>query len=80
MNPKESTGRKNPLRRKNFLSRLIQLEEKLMSENYDFSVIEELVITYTVRRLISNWSSSTTSSRTPSRTISQRRSRSCSAP
>lgn len=48
---------------KDFLSRLIHLEGKLMSENYKYSVIEELVIIYTVR-IISNWSSTTTSPRT----------------
>lgn len=49
MNNKDRSGGKNPLRNKDFLSRLIHLEGKLMSDNYDYSVIEELVITYTVK-------------------------------
>ena len=42
-----NTG-KNPLENKEFLSRLIFLEGKLMSDNYDYSVVEELIIIYTV--------------------------------
>ena len=59
----QKSGRKNPMDNKEFLSRLIHLEGKLMSENYKYSVIEELVIIYTVK-MISNWWSTTTSRRT----------------
>ena len=48
MEDKNSSSGKNPLSNKEFLSRLVQLEEKLMSDNYDYLVIQELVITYTV--------------------------------
>jgi len=57
MQSKSKNGSKNPLKNKDFLSRLIHLEGKLMSDNYDYSVIEELVIAYTVN-IIRNSSNS----------------------
>jgi hypothetical protein len=72
MDTKVRSGSKNPLENKEFLSRLIYLENKMMSQKYDFSVIEELILTYTVS-LTRNWSSSTTSDKTQSKFTSPRR-------
>lgn len=76
MHSKEKSGSKDPFESKKFLSRIILLEGQLMNNNYDISVIEELVVTYTVA-LTRNWSSFTIYSRTPLRSTSSRKSPFC---